>query len=105
MEIPREEMEPQEREQMRHDAKRIRAFQELVRTDGWKFFQELLNDRVGKATQNIFEKPTLADARGEDWEKGLCYGLLWARDLPSVTIAAFKDAEETSEPAQEEKQK
>lgn len=101
MEIPREQMEPAEREQMRHDVKRIRAFKDLVRTDGWKFFQELLNNRVGEMTKDLFNKPLPGGERGEAYDKGLIYGLLWARDLPETTIAAFKD--DASEPAEEEK--
>lgn len=91
---------PQDREQDRLDTKRVRAFKDLVRMEGWKYFQELLNKKVEENTADIFEKPTSVNARGEDWQKGLCYGLLWARDLPNVTIAAFKD--EASEPAEEE---
>ena len=87
------------------DARRVRAFQELVETEGWKFFVELLNGRVGELTKDIFSRPLAGvdDIRGEAHDKGACYGLLWARDLPSITIAAFKQA--TSSSAQEENER
>lgn len=90
----------QEAEKLRFDAARARAFQEMLNTEGWKFLCELLNGKIGEFTADLFEKPKPLEERGEVWQKGACYGLIWARDLPAVTIAAFKN--ENSDPAAEE---
>lgn len=88
--------------QTRKDAERVRAFQSLVASDGWRFLVELLNGKVEDLMANAFERPSGAvnELRGQDFDKGTCYGLLWMRDLPDVTIAAFK--QESSDPANEE---
>lgn len=90
----------QEAEKLRFDANRVRAFKEMQNTEGWKLFCELINGRIGEYTADIFEKPKPLEERGEVWQKGACYGLIWARDLPTVTIAAFNS--ENSDPATEE---
>ena len=81
------------RRQAQADAARVRAFQAMVASDGWKLLQELLNGRVEEMTAGLFERPKSdSERRGEDFDKGACFGLLWVRDLPAVTIAAFKAA-------------
>lgn len=92
----------QDAAQIRKDAERIRAFQALVASDGWKFLVELLNGKVESLAANMFERPSgeLNELRGQDFDKGTCYGLLWIRDLPSTTISVFKN--EPSDPADEE---
>lgn len=84
------------------DAKRVRAFQDMVSSDGWKFFQELLNLRIVEATSKLFERPIpgVDDRRGEEWDKGAVFAWIMSRDLPSVTIAAHKQM--NSEPATED---
>lgn len=95
-----EDLATQQRRLQRVDAARIRAFQDMVRTDGWKMFQDLLNGVINERMAMLVTRPAGADAvRGEDYDKGTCYALIWARDLPDVTIQAFKD--QSSDPATE----
>jgi len=79
------------------DAERVRAFQVMVAGDGWRFFIELLNGKVEELAADMFERPKEGDERGEAHDKGTCYGLLWARDLPAVTIKAFNRQEDSDE--------
>jgi hypothetical protein len=89
----------EEAQKRKKDVERVRAFQIMVKSDGWQHYQELLNGKVAGLTQNIFDPPSEASTRVEDHKKGTIFGLLYARDLPSITIAAH----EASEPASEEK--
>lgn len=84
-----------------HDAKRVRAFQQMVASDGWKFFQELLNSKIEEKAAKVWERPPIGvdDSKGEQWDKGAVYAWIMARDIPEVTIATFK--EEHSDPATE----
>jgi hypothetical protein len=84
------------------DVKRVRAFQEMVRTDGWKFFTQLLDMKIMELTANLLTRPS-ENSRGEDFDRGQCFGLVYMKDLPSVTIAALGDM--ASEPADEENEK
>lgn len=96
------DQEQQGNKQAASDAKRVRAFQDMVASDGWKYFQELLNLRIIEATSKLFERPIpgLNDQSGEAWDKGAVFAWIMSRDLPSVTIDAYKQA--NSEPATEE---
>ncbi len=97
-----EEQKQQAAKLVIEDTKRVRAFQDMVTSEGWKYFQALLNTKIEERTEAIFERPQpgVDDQRGEAWDKGAIYAWIMARDLPSVTIAAYK--QESSEPATEE---
>ena len=88
--------EVEARKQRAFDIKRVRAFQELIRTEGWQLYVALLNGKIEMLTSNLFERPVDDNLRGEAHDRGHCYGVLWARDLPSATIAAMDHLVEDS---------
>lgn len=88
----------------RGDVKRVRAIEDIVRLEGWKYFEELLNHHISKRTQELFEPTPPGGRDAEQHNKGAIWGLIYARDLPRVIIAAFEEerkATSYSEPATE----
>lgn len=91
-------LEEQQRQQRALDVRRAREFQTMVTSEGWKLFQELLNNKVNSLMATTFDRPEgEGNRRGEDFDKGTCYALLWARDLPNVTIQGLKDQNSAAE--------
>jgi hypothetical protein len=74
------------------DVTRARDIEAMMNTAGWKAYHSLLNGQVLERTQNLFE-PTPDDAvMKSEHNKGVLYGLILARDLPSVIVQTAKDA-------------
>lgn len=96
----REELARDARKYDLADIKRGRAFAAMMKTEGWGLYLELLNNLIGTRTQNLFE-PTPNGGRDiEQHNKGAVFGLIMARDLPSVTVAAMKEILDKDEPSQ-----
>lgn len=96
-----DEQKAQQAKQVIQDAKRVRAFRDMIASDGWKYYQELLNGKILDKTATIFERPQSGDGvRGEDWDKGTVFAWITARDLPEVIINVSK--QQNSEPATED---
>lgn len=85
------------------DIKRVRAFEAMVATEGWKMYQDLINGNVSERTKDIFSPTPKGEESAAEHNKGAVFGLLYARDLPSVIIAAMKD-QRSSDPASEDKE-
>lgn len=86
------EIEKQAREQTKADLEQFEAFRDMVKTEGWRLFTIWLNMQIESRTQTIFERPQpgLDARRGEDHDKGACYALILARDIPQTIIDAYK---------------
>jgi hypothetical protein len=83
------------------DMKRARAFRDMMNTEGWKFYTELLNRHIEVRTQNLFGPTPEGGRDAEQHNKGAVYALILARDLPSVTVSAMKElVEEINEARQ-----
>lgn len=106
MDRPDPAQETEAKRQATRDAERVRAFQIMVASDGWKLLVELINGKLEEKTQSLFERPLpgVDDSRGETYDKGACHSLLWVRDLPPATIAVYKE-NLASGPATEENEK
>lgn len=77
------------------DIKRKRAFSELIRTDGWKFLTEMINEKLGENGKRLLE-PLASDklnaVEAQEHMKGTMYGIAWVRDLPGITISVTDHA-------------
>lgn len=102
--MSQDDLKDQQRKQGVVDAKRVRAFQDMVGSDGWKLYIDILEKNFHEKMQVLLTRPTDASPRGEDFDKGVCYGLLWAKDLPETTIKAFKEQNSTAETDEENEQ-
>jgi hypothetical protein len=76
----------------KEDKEAAQLFQVMIQTPAWKEFVKKLERR-----QQMFADSLLAPAGsldkciGLEWIKGALSGLIMARDLPSITIAAAKE--------------
>lgn len=90
------------------DVKRARAFEAMCNTEGWKMYMELLNSHINDRASKLFQ-PTAnsLESLAVEHNKGALFGLIQARDLPSVSIAAMKELRaaatepEASDPVEE----
>lgn len=93
-------------EQMKsYDIKRKRAFEDLMRTEGWKYLTELINKKLDSSGRELLDP--LSDTKlnaveRQEHLKGTMYGISWVRDLPLVTIAATDQVHESENPAGED---
>lgn len=87
----------------KEDKERIGRLQGLLKSPGWSDFQDLMNVHINERAKRIFE-PLLSDNLTllQEHNKGAIYGLIWARDLPSVMITIADEARKSSDPATEE---
>lgn len=84
-----EELLKSSREANTQDRKRKDAFEGMVKTPGWKLYQELLNTMVEQRGMVILSPAGSADAAvALEFVKGSMNGLILARDLPSLIIDA-----------------
>lgn len=77
-----------------YDLRRRRAFGDLLKSEGWKYFEELLNNRLAEDGKSLLSPlpPELNARERAEHLKGTMYGIAWARDLPAVTIAGTEQA-------------
>ena len=73
------------------DIKRARAFEAMVKTEGWHFYTELLTGQINDRMKGILSPTPPGGRDASEHNKGTVFGLLLARDLPSTTIATMKD--------------
>lgn len=77
------------KEALREDRARKDAFEGMVKTPGWKMFQQLLNKMIEDRGMVILAPAGTSDAAvALEFVKGSMNGLLLARDLPSLIIDA-----------------
>src|SRR5436190_23862619 len=74
------------------EIKRMRAFEALVNTEGWKHYQALLNYEINQRAAQAFEPVELSDVLALEHRKGTIYSIIRARDVVADNIAAVKEA-------------
>jgi hypothetical protein len=82
----------------REDKARADTFEALVKTEGWQNFIVLLNRLIeDRAQQLLAPIETEVGVYRQEFVKGVMNGLILARDIPSITIAAIGAASSTHE--------
>lgn len=88
-----EELQKQGRAADKADKERAELFRALTKHPGWASYQELLNSRIQLFADRVMAPSGSVDgAIALEWVKGAMSGVILARDLPSVTIAAIEAA-------------
>lgn len=82
------------------EKERAEAFEAMLKTPGWTMYQALLNAHVEQRTKNVFGPTPQGQENIAEHNKGVVYGLLFARDLPRTTVESTK-AIFGSDPAEE----
>lgn len=92
----------QSREAAKEDRERATLFEVLIKSPGWKAYVEMLERLMQSQADRILQPSKSVDGMVElEYEKGALSGLVRARDLPSVTIAAARElrqSEDINEP-------
>jgi len=87
-----EELFKQARKADKIDRERIELFEMLVKTPGWQAFVEILNAKIQLFADQVMSPAGTRDGLvALEYVKGAMSGLIMARDIPSVTIAAKPD--------------
>jgi hypothetical protein len=74
------------------DRERIEVFEMLVKTRGWQTFVEILDAKIQLFADQVMSPAGTRDGLvALEYVKGAMSGLIMARDIPSVTIAAKPD--------------
>lgn len=75
------------------DKERMDLFRALMKHPGWAVYLELVEARIQVYADKVMSPSGSVDgAIALEWVKGAMSGLILARDLPSVTIAAIEAA-------------
>ena len=86
-----EELLQEGRRQTKLDKERADVFEALVKSPGWKIYEELLGARIQALGGEILEPAGSVDgAIALEHVKGTMKGLILARDLPSIIIGNTK---------------
>lgn len=81
------------REATKIDKKRAELFEAMTRMEGWKIYVELLEQRIQVFADTVLQPASSVDnAIALEYVKGAMSGVIMARDLPSVIVAAMKSA-------------
>jgi len=82
----------------RIDRERADAFVSLVKHPGWDMYMEILNAKIQMLADQVLAPAASIDALvGMEYVKGAMSGLIMARDIPSVTIAAKAELQPVKE--------
>lgn len=84
-------MQKEMAKQANEDIKRARIFKDLLNTEGWRLYSELLNDMINTKMMEVIKAPTAeGGVLASEYNKGAVYGIMLARDTPGVNIAAME---------------
>lgn len=84
------------------DRDRAEAMESLIARPEWKIYVELLSFRVQNFADQMLAPLTKMDAiLGQEYLKGAMSGLIIARDLPAVIIAAMKELRSANKDSEE----
>jgi hypothetical protein len=89
----------------RQDQERAELFGAMIRSAAWHQYVEILNAKLqGMADELIKPSKSVDELVALEYVKGTMSGLILARDLPSVTIAAMEQLrrDRRAQPAEEE---
>lgn len=80
------------RKASRIDRERIEQFEGLIRSPGWSTYLQVLEAKIQMLADEVLSPAKSVDGMvGLEYVKGAMSGLIMARDIPSVTIAAKPD--------------
>lgn len=82
----------EEERKVEFDRERADAFTVMMKTRGWDLYVQLLNAKIAERMANIFNPTEPGKEFAEQHNKGAIYGMLMARDLPSVTVKLASEA-------------
>lgn len=86
-----EELKKVARKADKEDRERSEAFLLMFRTDGWPIYTALLNSRLQSLSERLLAPSGSIDGvLTSEFIKGAMYGLVLARDLPSITIESMR---------------
>lgn len=92
VDLVREELNKIAKAANKEDRERAALFAVLVNSPGWKAYVLMLERKMQEKADRILQPSRNIDGCVElEYEKGALSGLVIARDLPSVTIAAAKE--------------
>lgn len=100
-------MEDRTAEQLKaYDRKRARAIADMTRTEGWKYYEELLEGYIAERGQMLMQPLPLGEVNAvpqQEYLKGTMYGLNLSKDVASFIVAAMKQevASETDSESEE----
>lgn len=87
-----DDLRKQARTANKQDRELAEFMQILIKSPGWPAYQELIHKRIDSLGMEVLEPAAGLDrAIALEYQKGTMRGLIMARDLPNVTIAAMKD--------------
>lgn len=66
------------------------ALDRLINYREWKVFEDLINAHINNRAQNVWGPTKAGEELVNEHNKGVVFGLLFARDLPAVTVNATK---------------
>lgn len=75
---------------LREDRELAELFATFPRNEAWKRYQTLLDKMIQKRTGDLFEPILDGQQLAAEHNKGVIYGLILARDLPTATVNAMK---------------
>lgn len=87
---------------VREDNAFAKSLEELIATPQWKTYESFLQRKVAEVSSVLLSElePHAVNATHvQEYKKGTMYGLMYAVQLPSITIAAMKAI---STPAEQE---
>lgn len=87
----RQELAKQAQKANVEDIKTARALEQMLKSEGWEAYQRLLQSQIEQRQQAVLEPigPGMRDA--SEHNKGALYGMIWARDIASVTVITIKE--------------
>lgn len=86
-----EELQKDARAANKEDKHRAELFEALVKSEGWKLYSKLLNEKI-EAIGADFIQPSagIEGVLKSEFQKGSMFAFLLCRDLPSVIVSAMK---------------
>lgn len=79
-----------------------RALEDLVRQDGWKELQGIIERRINSEHGRLIkESRDIGDVLLTEYVKGTIYGLVYARDLAQTTIEQAREVQKRQSGAEE----
>lgn len=80
-------------EKEREDLRTMRVLEELIATNGWKVYSELVNRlKFEQHTKVLQPVGSIGELFFAEYAKGAVYGLTQATDLPGIIIQGVRES-------------
>lgn len=87
----------------RDDVKRAKAFKDMIKTEGWAYYQGLINTFIEQRMNAVLQPTSDSQQLASEHVKGAVYGLILARDAVQATVDAVQQIVDAGgEPEDEE---